>query len=148
MHSRRSRYASLRRNAPFFAGLAVVFAIAATGFFSHRLHAQGRRTLGAPFEKLVLAAALPESPFHLRLFATPVKTDAQGRVITNADNSGTVKDLVGAEAAGTKAGLTSFTKITFSASYGDGRQKTRLAPNQKNVSSGSAHWPFVKQPFR
>src|SRR5262245_64650761 len=136
MHSHRSRFALLQRNAPFLAGLAIVSTIAATGFFTHHLYAQGRRTLGAPFDRLILAAALPESPFHLRLFATPVKTDAQGRAITNADNSGTLKDLVGAEAAGTKAGLPRFTKITFSASYDDGRPKDRLAPNQKNVSSG------------
>src|SRR4051812_41705574 len=89
MYSRRSPYVSVRRNAPFVSGLAIILALAAAAFLAERLHAQGRRTLGSPFQRLILAAALPEAPFHLRFFATPVKTDAQGRVITNADGSGT-----------------------------------------------------------
>src|SRR5262245_8842087 len=145
--SRVSLGRSFRRNRRFLAGVAVIATIAAGGSLA-RVSAQGRRTLGAPFERLVLAAALPEAPFPLRFFATPVKTDAQGRVITGPDNSGTVKDLVGAEPAGVRAGLQRYTKIMFSASYDDGRPKDRLTPDHQQVSSGNAHWPFVKQPFR
>ncbi len=96
----------------------------------------------------MLTAALPEAPFDLRFFPTAVKTDGQGNLIESPDNSGTTKDLVGAEAAGIKAGLPRFTRIMFSAHYDDGRPKDRLDPNRKVVSSGSAHWPNVKQPFR
>jgi len=139
--------ASVRTQATIFTTLAVVAAITAFAM-SDRVGAQGRLTLGAPFERLVLAAALPEAPFHLRFFSTPVKTDAQGNLLTDADNSGGLKDLVGAEAAGTRAGLPRFTKIMFSAHYDDGRPKDRLDPNHQVVDSGGAHWPFVKQPFR
>jgi hypothetical protein len=91
----------------------------------------------------VLAAAQPEAPFPLRFFSTPVKTDGQGNVIKDPDNSGGLKDLVGAELAGTRAGLPRYTKIMFSAHYDDGRPRDRLDPNHQVVDSGSAHWPFV-----
>jgi len=44
--------------------------------------AQGGGTLSAPFERLVLAPAGPEAPFHLRFFSTAVKNDSQGRILT------------------------------------------------------------------
>ena len=140
---------SFRRHAPILTTLVVGAAlITAFGVLGARVGAQGRRTLGASFERLVLAAALPEAPFHLRFFSTAVKTDGQGNLITGPDSSGGIKDLVGAEFAGTRAGLDRYTKIMFSASYFDGRARDRLDPNHQVVSSGNAHWPFVEQPFR
>ena len=49
-----------------------------------------------------------------------------------------------------RAGLERFTKILFGVHYFDGRPDpgTRLDPNDPQLSSGSEHWPFVKQPFR
>jgi DNA-binding beta-propeller fold protein YncE len=128
--------------------LGALAALVTAGVLENRVGAQSRRTLGAPFDRLVLAAAQPEAPFPLRFFSTPVKTDGQGNVITGPDNSGGLKDLVGAESAGTRAGLPRYTKIMFSAHYDDGRPRDRLDPNHQVVDSGSAHWPFVKQPFR
>ena len=113
----------------------------------YRATAQGSTTLGPAFERRVLAAALPESPFDLRLFSTAVKTDSSGRVITDVDAPGP-RNLVGAEAAGDRAGLPRFTKILFSASYFTGTAGHRLDPNNPIVQSGGEHWPFVKQPFR
>jgi hypothetical protein len=43
---------------------------------SYRLTAQSPPPLSSPFARLVLAAALPEAPFHLRFFTTAVKTDS------------------------------------------------------------------------
>jgi hypothetical protein len=114
----------------------------------YRAAAQGSSTtLGAPFQRRVLAAALPESPFDLRFFSTAVKTDNSGKVITNVDAPGPGK-LVGAEAVGDRAGLPRFAKILFTANYFTGTARDRLDPNNQIAKSGSEHWPFVKQPFR
>jgi DNA-binding beta-propeller fold protein YncE/mono/diheme cytochrome c family protein len=106
-------------------------------------------TLSAPFERQVLAPSGPEAPFHLRFFPTAVKTDSRGRILTGP-TSDPVKNLVGAEPAGERAGLQRFTKILFGAGYIDGRPDpgTRLDPNNPVVKSGNQHWPFVPQPFR
>jgi DNA-binding beta-propeller fold protein YncE len=111
--------------------------------------AQAGGTLSAPFDRLVLAPAGPEAPFHLRFFSTAVKTDSRGRILTGP-TSDPVKNLVGAEPAGLRAGLQRFTKILFGAGYIDGRPDpgTRIDPNNPVVKSGSQHWPFVPQPFR
>ncbi|HEX3130540.1 MAG TPA: YncE family protein [Thermoanaerobaculia bacterium] len=105
--------------------------------------------LSAPFERRVLGASLPEAPFDLRFFSTAVKTDSQGKILTGP-TSDPVKNLVGAESAGERAGMERYTKILFGASYLDGRPDpgTRIDPNSPEVKSGSQHWPFVKQPFR
>jgi DNA-binding beta-propeller fold protein YncE len=97
----------------------------------------------------VLAPALPEAPFPLRLFTGAVKTDSRGEIITGP-NDDPVKKLVGAEAAGVRAGLERFTKILFGINYFTGRPDpgTRIDPNAPKVNSGSQHWPFVPQPFR
>ena len=101
------------------------------------------------FERRVLAPALPEAPFPLRFFSGAVKTNSRGEIITGPDDD-PVKKLVGAEAAGQRAGLDRFTKIMFGVNYFDGRPDpgTRIDPNNPEVNSGSQHWPFVKQPFR
>ena len=101
------------------------------------------------FEREVLAPALPEAPFGLRFFSGAVKTDSRGEIITGPDDD-PVKNLVGAESAGERAGLERFTKILFGVHYFDGRpdKGTRINPNNPRVKSGSQHWPFVKQPFR
>lgn len=111
--------------------------------------AQGSATLSAPFSRRVLAAALPEAPFKLRFFTTAVKTDSEGEIITGPTDD-PVKNLVGAESAGERAGLERYTKIMFGAAYIDGRPDpgTRIDPNSPEVNSGSQYWPFVKQPFR
>jgi DNA-binding beta-propeller fold protein YncE len=103
----------------------------------------------AAFERKVLAPALPEAPFDLRFFSGAVKTDSRGEIITGPDDD-PVKKLVGAEAAGQRAGVDRFTKILFGAGYFDGRPDpgTRIDPNSPRVNSGNQHWPFVKQPFR
>jgi hypothetical protein len=92
---------------------------------------------------------LPESPFELRFFSGAVKTNSRGDIITRPDDD-PVKNLVGAESAGDRAGLERFTKILFGVDYFNGRPDpgTRLDPNSPQVNSGSQHWPFVKQPFR
>ena len=109
---------------------------------------QTRLTLSTSFERKILAPSQPEAPLELRLFTTAVKTDSQGRVITGPTDD-PVKNLVGAEPAGIRAGLERFTKITFGAHYIDGRpDDQRINPNNPSVSGGSRHWPFVKQPFR
>jgi DNA-binding beta-propeller fold protein YncE len=120
------------------------------GSLVRQADAQGPYTnLSAPFDRRVLGAALPEAPFDLRFFSTAVKTDSQGKILTGP-TSDPVKNLVGAEAAGERAGLERYTKILFGASYIDGRPDpgTRIDPNNPEVKSGSQHWPFVKQPFR
>jgi hypothetical protein len=111
--------------------------------------AQGAINLSAPFERRVLAAALPEAPFRLRFFTTAVKTDSDGKIITGLTDD-PVKNLVGAESAGERAGMERYTKIMFGAAYLDGRPDpgTRIDPNSPEVNSGSQYWPFVKQPFR
>jgi DNA-binding beta-propeller fold protein YncE len=101
------------------------------------------------FQAIVLRPSLPEAPFDLRFFSGAVKTDSRGEIITGF-TSDPVKRLVGAEAAGPRAGVDRFTKILFGVNYFDGRPDpgTRLDPNDQNVNSGSQHWPFVPQPFR
>lgn len=101
------------------------------------------------FTRRVLATVGPEAPLALRLFPTPVKTDSRGRVITGP-TSDPVKHIVGAEAAGTRAGLPRFTKIMFGAAYDNGRPNDshRVDPNNPSLSSGNEHWPFRPQPFR
>jgi DNA-binding beta-propeller fold protein YncE len=108
---------------------------------------QARAT--ANFVPTVLSPALPEAPFDLRYFSGPVKTNSRGEIITGRDDD-PVKKLVGAEAAGPRAGMERFTKILFAAGYFDGRPDpgTRIDPNNPRVSSGNQHWPHVKQPFR
>jgi DNA-binding beta-propeller fold protein YncE len=127
--------------------VGVTVILACVTAIQYRLAAQGSTTLGPAFERRILAAALPESPFHLRFFSTAVKTDSRGGVITNIDAPAPF-NLVGAEAAGDRAGLPRFTKILFSAHYFSGTAGHRLDPNNINVSSGGEHWPFVKQPMR
>ena len=103
----------------------------------------------AAFQRKVLTPALPEAPFSLRFFSGAVKTDSRGEIIDGPDDD-PVKKLVGAEAAGPRAGIDRFTKILFGVGYFDGRpdKGTRIDPNNPRVNSGSQHWPFVKQPFR
>ena len=99
------------------------------------------------FVPKVLAPALPEAPFELRFFPGAVKTNSRGEIITGPDDD-PVKNLVGAESAGDRAGLERFTKILFGVDYFNGRPDpgTRLDPNNPQVNSGSQHWPFVKHP--
>ena len=100
------------------------------GAIARRVGAQGGGTLSPPFERLVLAPSGPEAPFHLRFFSTAVKTDSRGRILTGP-TSDPVKNLVGAEPAGERAGLQRFTRILFGAGYIDGRPDpgTRINPN-------------------
>ena len=107
------------------------------------------KLLSAPFERRVLAAVLPEAPFNLRFFSTAVKADSAGRIITGL-SADPVKNIVGAEAAGIRAGLQRFTKIMFGAAYFDGTPgpNDRIDPNHPVVPSGGQHWPHVPQPFR
>ncbi|HEU4728701.1 MAG TPA: YncE family protein [Kofleriaceae bacterium] len=106
-------------------------------------------TLSTSFTRRILAPVGPESPIELRLFSTPVKTDSSGRVIRD-QTSDPVKNIVGAELAGTRAGLARYTKIMFGAKYDTGRpdDSHRVDPNHPSLSSGSEHWPFRPQPFR
>jgi DNA-binding beta-propeller fold protein YncE len=105
--------------------------------------------LSAFFDRLVLAPVLPEAPFNLRFFSTAVKTDSAGRVITGP-TADPVKKIVGAEAAGLRAGVQRYTKILFGAAYFDGTPgpNDRIDPNNPVVASGGEHWPHVPQPFR
>src|SRR5215210_174492 len=98
---------------------------------------------GPTFARKVLAPALPESPFDLRFFSGAVKTNSRGEIITGPDDD-PVKNIVGAESAGDRAGLERFTKILFGVDYFNGRPDpgTRLDPNNPQVKSGSQHWPF------
>lgn len=101
------------------------------------------------FTPKILAPVGPEAPLALRLFPTPVKTDSRGRVRTGP-SSDPVLHIVGAEAAGTRAGQPRFTKILFGAKYDTGQPNDshRVDPNHPSLSSGSEHWPFRPQPFR
>ncbi len=129
------------------AALVIVAAIGAAVLIGSRL--MPPRISLRPFERLVLAPVLPESPFPLRFFSTAVKTDSRGRIITGPTPD-PVKNLVGAESAGERAGLGRFTKIMFGAGYFDGKPGPgdRIDPNHPVVKSGGQHWPFVPQPFR
>jgi DNA-binding beta-propeller fold protein YncE len=105
-------------------------------------------TLSAAFERRVMSTS-PEAPFQLRFFTTAVKTDSEGKIITGPQDD-PVKNIVGAESAGERAGLERFTKIMFGAGYIDGRPDpgTRIDPNNPVVKSGNQFWPFRPQPFR
>ena len=130
--------------------LAIVgSAMAMGGMTGYRLLAQSSGTLGAPFEIQILAPALPESPFDLRFFSTAVKTGADGGIIRDVNATGPFF-LVGAEAAGDRAGLPRFTKILFANAYDNGTpgEGDRIDPNNPIVKSGGQHWPNVKQPMR
>ncbi len=114
-----------------------------------QVRAQGGVVLGPAFDARVLAAALPEAPFNLRFFTGAVKTKPDGSIITGPGFVGP-RNLVGAEAAGERAGVQRFTKIMFGVGYFDGRPSpsVRIDPNNPVVTSGGQHWPHVKQPMR
>jgi len=76
--------------------------------YSVSVSAQGARILGPSFDPRVLAASLPEAPFDLRFFTGAVKTGPDGKIITGPGFTGQ-RNLVGAEAAGERAGLQRFT---------------------------------------
>ncbi len=125
--------------------LAAIGALISTG-----CQTSGHRHLSDPaFKCVALAPVLPEAPFDLRFFSTAVKTDAKGQVITGP-TADPVKDIVGAEAAGVRAGMPRFTKIMFGAGYFDGAPGAgdRIDPNNPIVKAGGEHWPHVPQPFR
>ena len=117
--------------------------------FSTGCQTAGHQHLSGPFKCVVLAPVLPEAPFDLRFFSTAVKTDSKGQVITGP-TADPVKDIVGAEAAGVRAGMPRFTKIMFGAGYFDGAPGAvdRIDPNNPIVKAGGQHWPNVPQPFR
>jgi DNA-binding beta-propeller fold protein YncE len=123
--------------------------VGSTVLLANRFSAPPHKQLSAPFERQVLAPVLPEAPFNLRFFSTAVKTDSTGRVITGPTTD-PVKNIVGAEAAGLRAGVQRFTKIMFGAAYFDGTPgpTDRIDPNYPVVTSGGQHWPHVPQPFR
>ncbi|MGA9994053.1 MAG: Calx-beta domain-containing protein [Pyrinomonadaceae bacterium] len=104
--------------------------------------------LSAAFDYKILTPE-QEAPLELRLFETAVKTDSQGKIITGLNND-PVKNIMGAESAGVRAGMERFTKIMFGAGYIDGRPDpgTRIDPNNPVVKSGNQLWPNRKQPFR
>src|SRR5215213_1720329 len=104
--------------------------------------------LSPNFQPRILSTS-GESPLELRIFTTAVKTDSRGRIITGP-TSDPVKNIVGAEPAGRRAGLDRFTKIMYGAGYIDGRPDpgTRIDPNNPQVKSGNQFWPNRKQPFR
>lgn len=104
--------------------------------------------LSASFQPLVLSTA-PEAPLDLRMFPAAVKTDSQGRIITGSSND-PIKNIVGAQAAGDRAGMPRFAKILFGAKYDTGSPNPgdRLDPNNPSLKSGSEHWPNRAQPFR
>jgi DNA-binding beta-propeller fold protein YncE len=109
---------------------------------------RSNQTFSEAFQRKILETP-PEAPFELRFFETAVKTDSRGRIITGP-TSDPVKNIVGAEPAGRRAGLDRFTKIMYGAGYIDGRPDpgTRIDPNNPQVKSGNEFWPNRKQPFR
>ena len=109
---------------------------------------RSNQTFSEAFQRKILETP-PEAPFELRFFTTAVKTDSKGQIITGP-TSDPVKNIVGAEPAGKRAGLDRFTKIMYGASYIDGRPDpgTRINPNSPAVKSGNEFWPNRKQPFR
>src|SRR6185369_11500705 len=114
--------------------LAALPAIAV--LFSLGCQTAGHQHLSGPFKCLVLDPVLPEAPFDLRFFSTAVKTDSKGQVITGP-TADPVKDIVGAEAAGERAGMPRFTKIMFGAGYFDGAPGAvdRIDPNNPIVKA-------------
>jgi hypothetical protein len=79
------------------------------------------------FERKVLAPSLPEAPFDLRIFTGAVKTDSRGEIIDGPDTD-PVKKLVGAEAAGPRAGMERFTKSC------SGRATSMAVPTRARAS--------------
>jgi DNA-binding beta-propeller fold protein YncE len=143
------RSALSRRGFSLWFGLVVGVLILALAGAVSRVGATATAVQAETFVRIVLAPALPESPFGLRFFPGAVKTNSRGEIITGPDDD-PVKNIVGAESAGERAGVERFTKILFGVDYFDGRPDpgTRLNPNNPKVNSGKQHWPFVKQPFR
>src|SRR4030095_8703524 len=142
---------NLRKVVVVLLGWAAILTVMDLGFPSARqlvAASGGRKPLGPPFSYKILATS-PEAPDELRLFTSAVKTDSRGEIITGP-NSDPVKNVVGSEAAGERAGLERFTKIMFGAAYIDGRPDpgTRIDPNNPQVSSGNQIWPNREQPFR
>ena len=149
----------MKRQGPAFAIIGMAAAISFIPAFSQstdkwRAVVSGttavasRPQLSAAFTYRVLGTS-PEAPLPLRLFTTAVKTDSQGKIITGPQ-SDPVKNIIGPESAGVRAGLERFTKVMFGAAYIDGRPDpgTRIDPNNAQVSSGSQKWPNRPQPFR
>jgi len=124
------------------------FAASPQGNTSPSAEAATTRQLSGNFTFEVLATT-SEAPLPLRFFSTAVKTDSRGRIITGPTND-PVKNIVGPEPAGMRAGLARFTKIMFGAGYIDGRPDpgTRINPNNPQVTSGNQKWPNRPQPFR
>ena len=124
------------------------FAASPQGNTSPSAEAATTRQLSGNFTFEVLATT-SEAPLPLRFFSTAVKTDSRGRIITGPTND-PVKNIVGPEPAGMRAGLARFTKIMFGAGYIDGHPDpgTRINPNNPQVTSGNQKWPNRPQPFR
>jgi DNA-binding beta-propeller fold protein YncE len=124
------------------------FSASPQGTTSPSWEAATTRQLSDAFTFQVLATTA-EAPLPLRFFSTAVKTDSRGRIITGP-TSDPVKNIVGPESAGVRAGLTRFTKIMFGAAYIDGRPDPgkRIDPNNPQVTSGNQMWPNREQPFR
>jgi hypothetical protein len=124
------------------------FAASPQGDTSASFESATTRQLSDGFTFEVLATTR-EAPLPLRFFSTAVKTDSRGRIITGPTND-QVKNIVGPESAGMRAGLARFTKIMFGAAYIDGRPDpgTRIDPNNPRVNSGNQLWPNRPQPFR
>lgn len=135
-----------RRRVAIFIGLTAALAISAAVFATTSGSSSTQLSSAFPFKVLQPGA---EAPFELRMFLTAVKTDSRGRIITGP-NSDPVKNIVGPEPAGERAGQERYTKITFGADYIDGRPDpgTRIDPNNPRVKSGSQYWPNRPQPFR
>src|SRR5262249_33953086 len=119
------------------------------GLIVFAVSGQSQGMLSAAFTRHVLSPPPAEALFPLRFFSTAVKTDSRGRIITGP-TSDPVKHIVGAEAAGERAGLARFTNMLFGAQDDTGRPDpgTRIDPNNPVVQAGGQHWPFVPQPFR
>lgn len=94
-------------------------------------------------------AVTPEAKLELRLFDTSVKTDSQGNII-KGPTADPVKNLVGEQSAGTRAGIERFTRIMFGANFLNGQPDPgqRIDPNNVVVGPGDEHWPHIDQPFR
>src|SRR5215211_632053 len=124
------------------------FAPSPQGDPSPSFEAATTRKLSPGFTFEVLATTA-EAPLPLRFFSTAVKTDSRGQIITGT-TSDPIKNIVGPEPAGVRAGLARFTKIMFGAGYIDGRPDPgkRINPNNPQVTSGNQMWPNRPQPFR
>jgi DNA-binding beta-propeller fold protein YncE len=142
---------------PLVVGIGLIAAIAFIPAFSASTEkwrtvgttaVASRPQLSATFTYQVLGTSA-EAPLPLRLFTTAVKTDSQGKIITGTQ-SDPVKNIIGPESAGVRAGVERFTKVMFGAAYIDGRPDPgkRIDPNDPQVSSGNQLWPNRPQPFR